>query len=297
LLGNADAAEDRMRTTAARQAGVLACCAALLGCGGGTSSPQDAAHPDFSGVWSGALTTQDNEFWELEDLTACAAGCTPMARTYLASLIEDRGNGATPVQELLGLATAFMREELAKKSLPEGVAIQENNEAPAAGFRCVPPGLARAAVNPLPLEIRQDGDNLTIAYQESNQSRTIYLDGRVRPANQGPTRLGHSVGRYDGEVLVLQTTGVEPNRYYAFQSGGGHSAEAKFVERYAIVESPRRLTLELTITDPVTLLEPHVIRKTWLATPDVQLVEDRCGETSGRPPEESALEALRQRRR
>jgi hypothetical protein len=190
-----------------------------------------------------------------------------------------------------------MREELAKKSLPEGIAIQEHSAAPDTSFRCVPPGLARAAVTPLPLEIRHGDGTVTIAYQESNRSRTIYLDGRARPANQGPTPLGHSVGRYDGDVLVVQTTGVEPNRYYASQSGGGHSAEAKFVERYAIAESPRRLTLEMTITDSVTLLEPHVIQQAWLATPDVRLVEDRCGETLGGFPDESALEALRQRRR
>ena len=270
---------------------------ALAGCAPDAPPQSAAAQPDFTGIWSGALTTQQSEFWELEDLTACSLGCTPTARAYYASLIEDRANDASPVQTLLELTTTFMREELAKKSLPEGVAIQEHGEATDPGFRCVPSGLARAAVNPLPMQIRQDGADLTIAYQEWNQSRTVFMDGRARPGKEAPTRLGHSVGRYDGDVLVVQTTGVEPNLYYAVQSGGGHSAEAKFVERYAIAELPRRLTLEMTITDPVTLLEPHVISKAWLATPDVRLVEDRCGETPGRPPEESALEALRQRRR
>jgi hypothetical protein len=270
---------------------------ALAGCGPDTPRPSAAARPDFTGVWSGALTTQTNEFWRLEDLTACAAGCTPGARAYFASLIDDPANDATPMQELLGLATVFMREELARKSLPEGVAMQERSDEPDPSFRCMPHGLARAAVNPLPIEIREDGAALTIAYQAGNQSRTVFMDGRTRPAREAPTRLGHSVGRYDGEVLVVQTTGVEPNDYYALQSGGGHSAEAKFVERYAIAESPRRLTLEMTITDPVTLLEPHVIQKAWLATPDVRLGEDRCGDAAGPPPEESVLETLRQRRR
>lgn len=277
-----------------RQVAVVACCV-LLGCAQETSSPPDAAHPDFTGVWSGASTTQENELWELADLTACVVGCTPTARAYFTSLVEDPANDAASVQELSRRTNAFMRDELAKKSLPEGVALQTlSGEATDANFPCVPHGLARAALSPLPIEIRQDGANLTIAYQEWNQSRTIYLDGRTRPAREAPTPLGHSVGRYQGEALVVETTGVEPNRYYDLQSGGGHSAEAKFREHYVIAENPRRLQLELTITDPVTLLEPHVLHKAWLATPDVQLVEHRCGDEPALP-EQSTIERLRQR--
>ncbi|HUQ51482.1 MAG TPA: hypothetical protein VM692_04620 [Gammaproteobacteria bacterium] len=269
----------------------LAFLAALATAGCGTndaSAPSAAARtsPDFTGVWSGAFTTQKNEFWELEDLTACFPGCTPTARAYYASIIEDPANDAKPVQELWGMATAFMREELAKKSTPDGVAIQTaNTEANDPNFRCEPYGLARAAVNPLPIEISRDGANLKIRYEEWNQTRTIYMDGSRHPKNLMPTRLGHSVGRYDGDALVIETKGVEPNLYYDFQSGGGHSAEATFVERYVIEEDPRRLELDLTITDPVTLLQPHVIHKTWLATPEIQLVEDRCGDVPGKFPE------------
>jgi hypothetical protein len=256
----------------------------------GTSSSASvtASRPDFTGVWSGAFTTQKHEYWELEDLTACFPGCTPAARAYYASLIEDPANDEKPVQELWGMTTRFMREELAKKSTPEGLAIQSaNTEATDPNFRCVPYGLARAAVNPLPIEIRADGDNLAIVYEEWNQARTIYMDGRAHPANLAPTRLGHSVGRYEGDTLVIETEGVEANLYYDFQSGGGHSAQATFVERYRIADDPRRLELEMTITDPATLLAPHVIHKTWLATPDVELVEDRCGDVPGKFPEES----------
>ena len=211
--------------TSWRTIALLASAAALQACMAEGPSAPTAAAPDFTGVWSGAFTTQKNEYWELEDLTACFPGCTPAARAYYASLIEDPANDAKPVQALWGMATVFMREELAKKSMPEGIAIQTaNTEASDPNFRCVPYGLVRAAVNPLPIEIRRDGDNLTIAYEEWNQSRTIYMDGRAHPANLAPTRLGHSVGRYEGDALVIETKGVEPNLYYDFQSGGGHSA-------------------------------------------------------------------------
>src|SRR5688572_11211471 len=217
----------------------------LVGCGAdNSSSPTGGARPapDFTGVWSGAFTTQKHEYWELEDLTACFPGCSPTARAYYASLIEDPTNDSKPVQELWGMATVFMRQELAKKSTPEGIAIQNaNTEASDPNFRCVPYGLARAAVNPLPIEIRRDGDNLTIVYEEWNQSRTIHMDGRAEPPNLAPTRLGYSVGRYEGDALVIETKAVEANLYYDFQSVGGHSAGATFVEFYVIADDSRRL--------------------------------------------------------
>jgi hypothetical protein len=242
-----------------------------------------AAAPDFTGVWSGAFTTQKDEFWELEDLTACFPGCTPAARAYYAGLIEDPANDAQPVQALWGMATVFMREELAKKSTPAGLAIQAaNNSANDPNFQCQPYGLVRAAVNPLPIAIRRDGDHLIIVYEEWNQSRLIFMDGRTHPADLEPTRLGHSVGRYESDALVIESRGIEPSLYYDFQSGGGHSDQATIVERYTIAENPRRLELTMTVTDPVTLLEPHVIEKTWLARPNLELVQDSCEDTPGK---------------
>jgi hypothetical protein len=255
-----------------------------VGCNSGNAPVSPP--PDFTGVWSGAFTSQKNEFWQLEDLTACFPGCTPTARAYYASLIEDPANDAKPVRDLWDMTIVFMRDELAKKSTPEGLAIQAaNTEASDPNFRCVPYGLVRAAVNPLPIEIHREGEHFTIAYEEWNQSRTVFMDGRGHPADLAPTRLGHSVGRYDGDALVVETKGIEPGLYFDFQSGGGHSAQATVVERYTIGDDPRRLELDMTITDPVTLLEPHVIHKTWLSTPEIQLVEDRCGDVPGKFPE------------
>jgi len=286
-----------MRPRTPRPLAALLATTVLCACGTDDAASPDTAispaaaavsHPHFTGVWSGAFTTQKSEFWELEDLTACFPGCSPTARTYYASLIEDPANDDKPVTELWGMATAFMREELAKKSTPEGLAIQTANTPETdPNFRCVPYGLVRAAVNPLPIEIQEDGEHLKIVYEEWNQSRTISMDGRDHPANLTPSRLGHSVGRYEGDALVIETKGIEANLYYDFQSGGGHSAEAAVVEHYVIAEDPRRLELEMAVIDPVTLLEPHVIHKTWLSTPEIQLVEDRCGDVPGKFPEES----------
>jgi hypothetical protein len=240
--------------------------------------------PDFTGIWSGNFTTQKNEFWQVEDFTACFAGCTPTSRAYFGQLLDDPANDSRSVQELFGQTIGFMRQELAAKSTPAGIALQEDNtEGNDPTINCQPYGLVRAAVNPLPLRIRKDGDNLVIDYEEWNQSRTIFMDGRGHPDNAGHERLGHSVGHYEGDVLVVDSAGLKGDIYYSFQSGGAYSDEATVVERYHIEDSPRRLVLEMTVTDPVTLREPHVLAKTWLYTPDVEMIDDRCGDTPGVP--------------
>jgi len=246
------------------------------------AAPADT--PDFTGIWSGSFTTQKHEFWQVEDLTACFPGCTPTARAFFASLLDDPANEERSVQELWGETTGFMRQELAAKATEAGLALQNaNNEANDPTILCRPYGLVRSAVNPLPIEIRRDGDNLVIRYEEWNESRTIYMDGRGHPNGLVPTSLGHSVGHYEGDSLVIETTALEGDIYYSFQSGGAYSDQATVVERYRIENEPRRLVLEMTVTDPVTLREPHVIAKNWLATPDVQLLTDSCGDIPGKP--------------
>ena len=125
-------------------------------------------HPDFTGIWSGNFTTKDNEFWQLEDFTLCFAGCTPTSRQHFSSLIDDSANDDQSVQELLGQMDGFVRQELAEKSTPEGLALQETNTmANDPTLQCKPYGLVRAAANPLTMAIRQDGEHLIIEYGTS----------------------------------------------------------------------------------------------------------------------------------
>jgi hypothetical protein len=240
------------------------------------------SHPSFEGVWSGVFTTQDNPFWKVEDFN-CFPGCTPASYRHLVGLLDDPANDDRPFEELTAETRGFMRKELAAKLTAEGLALQNRNTPENdPTLLCQSYGLVREAVNPLPILIRDFGDKLLINYEEWTEVRTIRMDGSTRPADWKPTPLGYSVGRYEGDALVIETTGVGPDIYYSFQSGGGYSGQAEVLERYRIEKDPRRLVLEMTVTDPVTLREPHQIMKTWLYTPDVQLVQDRCGDVPGK---------------
>ena len=252
-------------------AGAALAIAALPG-----SSLAQPQHPNFEGVWSGVFTTQDNGFWQVEDFT-CFPGCTPTSYKYLVGLLDDPANDKKPLEE-------FMRKELADKSTAAGVALQNRNTPENdPTILCKPYGLVREAVNPLPIAIRSVGRNLVIDYEEWNETRTIYMHGENPPPNPEPTPLGRSFGHYEGDALVIETTGISPDIYYSFQSGGGYSDRATVVERYTLRDNPRRLFLEMRVEDPVTLRAPHNIMKTWLWTPDVTLVKDSCKDVPGKP--------------
>jgi hypothetical protein len=235
----------------------------------------------FLGTWSGIFTTQDHASWRVEDF-ACFVGCPPEMRDYMVSLLQDRANDERPVSELLGRSYAFARDHLAALLTPLGRRIQEANSPETdPKLHCQPYGFVRQVTNPLPMLIERDGEHLLIRYEEWSLLRSIYMDGRAHPEHRTPTLLGHSVGRVEEGVLIVETARVTPDWYSDF-THAGHSGELSGVERYTVRDHPRRLELELTLEDPATLTKPYVITKTWLYTPDVELVQDQCAERPGR---------------
>jgi hypothetical protein len=235
----------------------------------------------FLGIWSGVFTTQEHEYWEIEDFV-CFPGCPAEVRGRMTALLDDPANDSLPVDALMGQAIAYAAEHLTSALTPLGKQIQLANDPPNdPKLRCEPYGFVREVTNPLPIEIRRDGQNLVIHYEEWSQLRVIHLDGRERPEYETPTLQGHSLGRFENGELVVETSGINPGWISDF-SHGGHSGALTTTERYRVADDPRRLELELTLRDPEVLTRPYVIKKTWLLTPEVELVVDRCSELPGR---------------
>jgi hypothetical protein len=164
---------------------------------------------------------------------------------------------------------------------PEGLERLERTAAEAADLEtyCEPYGLLREAMNPLPMRIRDEGDRIVIEYEEWSLSRTIHMNGAGRAEAPAPSSLGYSVGRFENEALVVETTALIGD-FYPLRLGS-YSDAATIHERYEVQDDPRRLELELTITDPVTLKAPYVWTKTWLDTPNIELLEDSCEDVPG----------------
>ena len=245
------------------------------------SAQDDDALARFLGTWSGVFTTQEHEYWGLEEFV-CFVGCPAVARDTLKGLLDDPANDERPFGDLMGQAIGVQNAEFAPLLTPLGRQIQaENTGENDPKLLCQPYGFVRQVTNPLPMAISRNGEHLWVEYEEWSLLRPIYLDGRPHPQYRTPSLLGHSVGRVENGVLVVETARVLPDRISDFTQGG-YSDELTAVERYTVKANPRRLELELTITDPVTLTAPYVITKIWLATPDVELVQDRCSEFPGK---------------
>jgi len=256
--------------------------ALLASCFGAAAQAPDPIAP-FLGTWSGVFTTQDNEYWTFADIQ-CFVGCPQEFYDRLSALLADPKNDATPAFGLSAQATAASNAALDAMLTPLGKQVRAENkpENDPKFLNCQPYGFVREVTNPLPMRISRDGKDLLVRYEEWSLHRPIYLDGRPHPTYATPSLLGHAVGRVENGALIVETKRVTPD-LISDNSQAGHSGELTAVERYTVRDNPRRLELTLTLTDPVTFTKPFVITKTWLYTPDVELVQDTCNQQPGKP--------------
>ena len=235
--------------------------------------------PALDGTWSGIYTTPADSRWRLADF-ACPVGCSVAFYEYLQALLADPRNDARPFEQV---------EKAAELAMPPLAAfLTEAGEALHAQFdrrqdpsiRCEPKGLGRQATNPLPMAISQGADRIVIRYEQWQAVRTIYLSPeRVSPPN--PSLLGYSVGRFEGNALVVETTGLSAN--ILTTDGVPHSDRLTLLERYSLADDGERLDLEMTLLDPVMFTGPIVLTKAWLRTPDEAILAEACEIVSGQP--------------
>jgi len=256
---------------------------ALLAAPYGASAQAPDPVAPFLGTWSGVFTTQSNDYWTFADIQ-CFVGCPLDFYNKLSALLADPANDATPAMALSGQAGAASAAALEAILTPVGKQVKAANkpEDDPKFINCQPYGFVREVTNPLPVQIHRDGDHLVVRYEEWSLLRNIYLDGRPHPEHKTPTLLGHSVGRVENGALIVETTRLTPD-LISDTSQAGHSGELTAVERYTIRDKPRRLELTLTLTDPVTFTKPMVVTKTWVYTPDVEIVQDTCSQQPGKP--------------
>jgi len=116
---------------------------------------------------------------------------------------------------------------------------------------------------------------IVILYESPNSPhRTVYTDGRDLPTDPNPTWLGYSVGRWEGDTLVVTTAGFTDK---AWLDSSGHPA----TESLRISERMRRrdyghMELEMTLDDPKVFNRSITIKRERVLAPDTELLEDVC---------------------
>ena len=142
---------------------------------------------------------------------------------------------------------------------------------------CEDPGLVRlAGWTPHPVRVTQNDDHVVLDYEMYGGQRVIYFDGRA-PETEEHTRLGHSVARYEGDTLIIESSHLLEN--YTGPEGNPISDEATIVETYRRMDVPglgAALTMDMAITDPKYLTAPWTLSWQKFYTPEYEMIEVDC---------------------
>ena len=215
--------------------------------------------PDLNGIWQSIGTAN----WNLQD---------HQARTG-------------PVLELGAVA-----------AIPAGQTVVEGNEIPYQPWaaarqkenyenwlerdpevKCYLPGIPRATYMPFPFQIVQTGSNdILMAYEYASASRVIKM-GKAEPPPVD-TWMGQSTGRWDGDTLVVDSTGFNDQSWFD-RAGNFHSEALHVIERFTPVNA-NLITYEATIEDPKVFTRPWKIQLPLYRRQErnVQLLEFKCVE-------------------
>lgn len=151
---------------------------------------------------------------------------------------------------------------------------RENNGKGMPSERCLPHGVPKAMSVPEPFKIVQTPGLVVILYEEFNHYRQVFTDGRRVPAGRTPTWLGYSIGTWEGDTLVVDTTGFVDEIWLDM---GGHPA----TDALHLVERFRRrdfghLEIQVTIDDSRAYARPWTVTMPFDLLPDTELIEHIC---------------------
>jgi len=139
---------------------------------------------------------------------------------------------------------------------------------------CTPKGMPTIMEQPYPMEISELGGDIFLHTEEYDLERRIHMNADTNPAQIPASPLGYSVGRWEGDSLVVNTTQVN---WPHFDTVGIPLSDAvELVERFTPSEDGSRLDYSITVTDPATFTEPVVLEKYWLYVPGVEVEPFDC---------------------
>lgn len=142
--------------------------------------------------------------------------------------------------------------------------------------RCLPMGIPGTALISVPFKIIQTPGVTAVLYEIDNTFRQIYTDGRPLPVDPQPSWAGYSVGRWDGDALVVDTVGFN-DRGWLDAIGHTHSEALKIRERFRRRDFGH-MELQITIDDAKTFTKPFTVTVNQLLIPDSDILETVCAE-------------------
>jgi hypothetical protein len=224
--------------------------------------------PDLSGIWDNGRNTNVQRGGRGADFNAA-----PANRGQAAA-----ANAGPPNATFFNVGAGFPNglplqpwaDELVKKRMADNS--KDNPDA-----HCLPMGFMQFHTHSQPRKIVQTRDLILIVYEANSGLRQIFTDGRTLPAKDAePWWYGYSVGKWEGDTLVVETTGFIDNIWLDVR-GSPMTSEAKVTERF---RRPNfgNLEVEITVDDPKAYTRPWTVKLNQRIYPDTELIEFICQE-------------------
>ena len=121
-------------------------------------------------------------------------------------------------------------------------------------LRCEAPGMPVAMDTPFPIALEEGDGQILMRIEQWDGLRTIHMGPGAAEEDPEDSLMGHSVGRWEGQTLVVETTGI--SWPYVDEFGTPKSDEYALVERLTFSEDNTAMTWEATATDPTTYVGP-----------------------------------------
>ena len=213
----------------------------------------DGKTPDLSGIW-------DAEKRPCNEATA-ALGCIDAQGGIPVGAINIAGANELPMQPW---AEAIFKERRANGGKDDPIA------------RCLPGSPARSWASFTLLKILQTPDTFVVLNEYMLQYRQIFLDGRPLPDNPEPMFMGYSVGKWDGDALVVETIGLKDGGWLDL-FGHPLTDQARITERIRRM-SYGNLQVDMTVDDPKAYTKPWTATVKLSLAPKTELLEYVCNE-------------------
>lgn len=150
---------------------------------------------------------------------------------------------------------------------------------------CLPSGVPRVLATPYPLDIVQTPDAIMVGIEVMHSFRIIHMDGKPMPADFKPSYLGYSAGHWEGDVLVIKTTGL--NGFTQVDEEGRPKSSSMVVTERWIKRAPDLLENTYTLDDPKTYSRPYTGRSQYRWAPKLRFSEYVCEENNRNKPDAS----------
>ncbi len=154
---------------------------------------------------------------------------------------------------------------------------------------CLPHGIPRLLASPYPIQIVTTPGLMTWVHEVNRNQRWIYMN-EAHPPNPPKTYLGHSVGHWEGDTLVIDTIALN-DKTRIDEEGITHSDQLHVVERIRKIDGGAQLESLITITDPVMFTRPWTTKRVYKARPEVRVMEYVCEENNRNAPVDGITKA------